>query len=620
MCLNSVLRELDSLPLEVIVVDDASTDGTAGYLESCSGIRVIRHPQKQGLAQSVNDGAVAASGRYLHILDHDTLVTPGWMPPLLHTFEMRDRVGAVCSQLRSRDGKVSEAGAVIWRDGQGMRYGVGRQPTDAGVAFPREVDYGSVASVMIRAEVFHALGGFAGDFTGAHYEGADLCLRIRDNGYRVAYQPDSVVLHFDSDSTPDAASAEGAQDEMHRRFVAKWQPHLAKHYPPDEYLLERAARRIAGARTVLVMDSFVPFSDRSAGARRAFEIMRLMRDLDWHVIFVADDGGDYEPYTSRLRRAGVEVLPHRSDGEYVLRHLPVPIDVAWVARPDVLQKYLPVLRGATAASIVYDTVDLHFLRAQREEAVTGHVTHWEAMREIELDFARKVDRTVVTSAAEREILASRGIEAGVVPIIETPVQTRAAYAARNDILFLGNYTHAPNADAAHWLATEIMPAIWERMPSVRLILAGADPTPAVQRLASERVVITGYVHNTRLLFDEARVFAAAIRFGAGMKGKTVQSLAHGLPVVTTDIGAEGISLVDGENALLCNDAAAFAQAVMRLYNTEALWARISGGGLRLAQDFSPQAIKPMLNAELELALERKVVDVGVDLGLSTHSA
>jgi glycosyltransferase involved in cell wall biosynthesis len=347
--------------------------------------------------------------------------------------------------------------------------------------------------------------------------------------------------------------------------------------------------------------------------------MRLMRELDWHVIFVADDGGEYEPYTSRVRRAGIEVIPHRGDALDAIRRIPVSVDLAWVSRPDLLEKYMPELRRRTTAKIVYDTVDLHHVRLQREAHVTGRQNGWEAMRELEYHLARRSDCVVVTSSAEHELLDAAGIPSHVVPIIEEPVRTRAAYVARQDLLLLANYTHEPNADAAIWLVTEIMPRVWERIPNLQITLAGAEPTPAVARLAGDRVRVTGYVPDVRPLFESARLFVAPLRYGAGMKGKIVQSLAHGLPVITTSIGAEGIGIASGENGLIADDVRAFANGILQLYSDEALWSQVAAQSLQTAQQFAPNAVRAKIARVLEAALEPEV-PVGIDRGLSTYSA
>ena len=620
-CLNAILRELSTIPCEVIVVDDASADGTAEYLASCSGIRVVTHSSNLGFVRSVNDGAAAARGRYLHFLNNDTLVTPGWVAALLRTFDSRDNVGAVGSQLRAPDGTISEAGALVWRDGNGANFARGRSAADPSVCFPREVDYCSGASLMVRADLFTQLGGFSTEFAPAYYEDVDLCFRIRAAGYRVVYAPESVVLHFEGGTSGQDTSSGVKRYQLvnRKKFEKKWKHQLVKHFPPDVALIDRAARRLAGIGTVLVIDSFIPFDDRSAGGRRLFAIMRLMRELGWHVVFVSDDGVAHEPYATRVRQAGIEVFPHRGDANAAIADIPVPIDVAWISRPDLFRKFAPLIHRRMNAKIIYDTVDLHFLRMQREAQQTGRENGWDSMQNLELGLARRADSTVVTSEVERDILASHGIAARIVPIIEQPTQTHTAYSARADLLFLANYTHAPNTDAAVWLVHEIMPKIWEHLPDLRLVLAGADPTPKVERLAGELVSVTGYVPDARPLFENARVFVAPLRFGAGMKGKIVQAISYGVPTVTTAFGAEGIGLKDGSSALIRESASDIADAVLQIYSNEALWTEVSSESRHIARNFSPEVVRDQVAQALQAALEQDQ-EVGVDLGLTPHSA
>jgi GT2 family glycosyltransferase len=620
-CLNSVLRQLSSIPCEVIVVDDASTDSTADYLDRCSGIRVIRHVENHGFVDSVNDGASGARGRYLYFLNNDTIVTQGWLEPLVTMLERNPNIGAVGSQLRAPDGRISEAGGIIWRDGSGMNYGRGKLASHPWYRFARDVDYCSGASLMVRADLFRELGGFSAAFRPAYYEDADLCFRVRERGFRVRYEPLSVVIHFEgaTNGRDERGGVKRYQTVNREIFAKKWRLALQRHYEASLWNAEAAARRLQGPRTVLVMDSFIPFHDRSAGGRRTLEIMRLMRDLGYHVIFIADDGGEYEPYTTHIRALGIEVIPHGGDASDAIRRLRVPIHVAWISRPDLLARYARIVEQTTQAKIIYDTVDLHFVRLQREMAVTGQETQWQAMRALELQMARAAAHTVVTTEDERRLLEDEGVHAGVVPIIEPLAVAPASFAQRRDVLFLGNYTHEPNVDAALWLAREIMPYVWEQLPDVRLVLAGADPNPQILKLASERVTVTGYVPDVSHLFDSARVFAAPLRFGAGMKGKIVQSLAHALPVVTTAIGAEGIGLANERNALIREDARPFADALVRLYTDRDLWNTLALSSRETAQHFAPLSVRAAVKAALEQALLQEV-EIRIDSGHPAHAS
>ncbi|MDE2483140.1 MAG: glycosyltransferase, partial [bacterium] len=553
----------------------------------------------------------AARGRFVFFLDESTIAAPDCIGRLLAACAGNERVALVGSQLVSPDGSVACAGGILWRDGTASWFGSSAGARPHSTLFPRDVDFAAPYALMARTETLRALGGWP-EHTGAHDGAIELALRARSRGLSVRYEPSSVAICFDDLASREAALTNG---DVARR----WHEDISRSFPRDEFLIERAARRAGATRTALLMDSFVPFDDRSAGARRTLAIARILRSLDWHVIFVAHDGGVYEPYTSRARRLGIEVIPHRGDATATLRSLPVPIDLAWIARPDVLSHYLPTLRGAVRAPIVYDTVDLHYVRRRREAELRGNETAWEAMKTIELDLARKAEVTVVTSRSDARELEREGCTSSVVPIVESRAEFRAPYAMRRDLLFLGNYSHEPNVDAVTWLVREIMPLVWERMPDVRLEIAGADPTPAVLRLAQSRVAVTGFVERAERLFDHSRIFVAPIRYGAGMKGKVVYSIARGLPVITTAIGAEGIALRDGESVLLREDARGFADAILELYNDEVRWHAIADAAFAVARDFEEGTVARSVARVLDAALQHKE-EIGVDLGLPAHTA
>ncbi|MHB8147086.1 MAG: glycosyltransferase [Vulcanimicrobiaceae bacterium] len=601
-CLHAIAQYLDpSLPTEIIVVDDCSADGTASYLEQCSGIRVLRQDTNRGFVDSANFGAASARGAFLHFLNNDTIVTGGWLRHLLDLLQRDLRIGAAGSQLLAPDGRISEAGAIVWNDGSGSNYGRGCKADDSRFCYVRDVDYCSAASFLVRRDVFEQVGGFSPTFRPAYYEDVDLCFAMRAAGYRVVYQPKSVVIHFEGGTagTNLRAGAKQSQVANQRTFAHKWASELAHHFPPDISLTEAAARRLQGSRRVLVVDTHVPFFDRDAGSRRLYGIMRLLQQLGSHVAFLPDDGKAHEPYTSVLRQQGVEVITGASR-RFSLDTLTFPIDVAWLSRPEICERYLPLVRKRANTKIVYDTVDLHHLRLAQAEKLTGKATRWQDIAALEYRLARAADRIVVTTDLEQRLLAEQGIDSVVIPIIEPAMSkaVRVPWQDRSTLLFVGNYAHAPNVDAAVWLRREIMPLVWAVEPSLRVVLAGADPTVAIQRLKSSKVEVPGFKLDLTDTFAQARVFVAPLRFGAGMKGKIVESLAHGLPVVTTSIGAMGIGLANSYDALIADDADAFAQAVLRLYHDRDFWEVIANNALTAAQRFSPENALPAVAAAL----------------------
>ena len=606
-CLLALARAWDvRIAAEVIVVDDASTDDTPLLLDACSGIRTIRRERNGGFAAACNDGAKAARGRYLHFLNSDALVTEGWLWALLEVFEEDERVGAVVSQLREADGTLSDAGCVVWSDGHGSNYGRDFPPELERFAYVRDVDYGSAASLMVRTELFARAGGFSQSFASGYYEDTDLCFTLRAQGYRVRYAPRSVVIHlggmtYGSNLSPRAFAL---QESSRRVFEEKWRSVLQDHFPPNPALVERAARRLCGARCAVIVFERVPFFDRSAGDRRIAYVAAMLRKRGCHVIFGAIDPYAYQPYAQRLQSGGIELMCGFAPASVEeLRRMDLAIDLVWLSRPRNSERFVePFRRLFPKAQIAYDADDLHYVRLQREERLTGRVTHWQEMRKRELRLARAADRTIANTSNERAALRAEGIErVTVVPVIE-PATHRAAvaWAQRENIIFVGNYAHAPNEDAAAWLCSEIMPLVWRKLPGVRLTLAGAEPTARVRRLTSERIEVTGFVEDLEALLDRHRVFAAPLRYGAGVKGKIVQALANGLPVVTTKIGDEGIAL-DSIAGIVAGDAAALADAIVLVHESESLWMRLAARARELAGRFTPAGVAPAFDEILASA-------------------
>jgi glycosyltransferase involved in cell wall biosynthesis len=244
-------------------------------------------------------------------------------------------------------------------------------------------------------------------------------------------------------------------------------------------------------------------------------------------------------------------------------------------------------------------VDFHALRMEREAdlkddaALRGRSVD---MKALELANCRAADLTIAISEAERAAMLrlAPDAEIAVVPyLLHVPKSPPPGPEGRSNILFVGGFQHPPNSDAVIWFATEIWPRLHTALPGCRFQIAGANPGPEVMALTRhEGIDVLGHQGDLTPLFNAARVFAASLRFGAGQKGKVAQSLALGLPVVTTTIGAEGMALIDGQHVLIAQDSDSFAEAVLRLHHDDTLWRHLQATGRdRVAATLSTDALR-----------------------------
>jgi GT2 family glycosyltransferase len=219
------------LPIEVIVVDDAYSEPFDVRSLRVEGVSVIRNEQNLGFLRSCNKAMASARGDYLLLLNNDTLVHPGAVEALLSTFEDHASAGAVCAQLRFEDGSLQEAGGIVWRDGSAWNWGRGEKPGDPRFNYPREVDYGSAAALMVERALWEQIGGFDEAFAPAYYEDTDFCFAVRAAGRQVIYQPKAVVTHLEgiSHGTDTSAGMKSHQVTNQARFAEKWQAVLDDH-------------------------------------------------------------------------------------------------------------------------------------------------------------------------------------------------------------------------------------------------------------------------------------------------------------------------------------------------------------------------------------------------------
>jgi glycosyltransferase involved in cell wall biosynthesis len=368
-------------------------------------------------------------------------------------------------------------------------------------------------------------------------------------------------------------------------FYRRWRDVLAAHRPAGEEPHLEAERQVT--RRAVFVDETVPTPDRDAGSNAAFEHMGLLQRLGYAVSFVASaDARSRGRYTEALQRRGVACLhaPHVNSVEEALRRLTVAPDLIYLHRGSVAARYVGLVRELfPAAHLVFSVADLHFLRLRREAEMSGDAArHAEAGRSeaMELHVVRSADAVIVHSHVEAALLAERvpGARVHVVPwTIRAAVL--GPVAGRSGVGFIGGYGHRPNVDAALRLVREVMPVAWDEMPELRCLLVGSDMPREVAVLEGPRVEALGHVPDLAPVFARLRCTVAPLRYGAGIKGKVLTSLAHGVPCVMSAIAAEGIAFPAELRWLVADAPAEMAAKLVALHRDDALCARLGDSGL-----------------------------------------
>lgn len=610
-------------PFEIIVVNNGSTDGTKEYLDSLQpGEFKIQHlNENTGFINACNQGAKLATGEFLVFLNNDTLPEDGWLEALISAMETIPNVGAVGAKLVYPDGKLQEAGSLVFSDSTPWNFGKGDDAEKPQYNYIRETPYSSAACLLIPRKLFEQIGGFDQRYSPAYWEDVDLAFEVRKRGFKVIYQPAARIIHFEgiTGGTNVNSGYKKYQVRNQEIFREKWAAEL-KHQPVfDADKLKSASIQNHNSR-ILAIDHYLPAIDRNSGNHRCYQFMKLIRRAEHPLTFVACNGEYQKRHQNELQNLGIETystdLMNLDSNGYRPNVAPIHWDhllkqgeysLAIISGYRNVAVYLPLIRKhSPSTKIALDTVDVHFLREQRKAKLYGsdhlHETATQ-IKEMELDMCRQADALIAVTEEDAAVLRNAlGIEKPVfvIPNIHPVEKSPVSFQDRKGLLFVGNFVHPPNPDAMYYFCGQILPMIQKEIPDLYLYIVGGNSIPLLQSLRSERVIITGYVPSTRPFLDHCRLSISPLRYGAGMKGKIGEALARGLPVISTTVGAEGFQFQNGTQALIADAPQDFARAVIQAYSNETLWNQLSSNGLRLIEErFSPDAVFPAVKSLLD---------------------
>jgi len=604
-CLRSISKAENSTTYEILVIDDHSPLDQYRALSEIENLRLFRNEEQLGFLRTCNRGAREARGKDLIFLNNDTLVTDHWIDRLLETREAFPNAGLIGSKLIFPDGRLQEAGSLVWSDGTAMNYGYGEDPSDPRYAFARETDYVSAASVLIQAETFSGIGGFDERYAPAFYEDTDLAFRVREAGMDVVYQPHSIVIHFGGASHGRDTSGPLKKYQLANQetFHSRWQSILRKQ-PDSGSDPDRAALRRSGPRA-LVIDAEMLTPDQDSGSLRMYNFLKVIKEVGYAVTFMPCNLQYRENYTEALERNGIFVVrsPHTNSVERFLEETGSEFELCIVSRPDTAEQCLDLTQLLCPnALVLYDTVDLHYLRRERELRLTGLALAPESIRTQELRAVARADGAITVSDFDRKKLMHEvpGAPIHVVSNIHEIHPQKRSFSDRDGILFIGSFQHTPNVDATLWFITDVFPIIHAWIPDLRFHVIGPNPPEEIREYASEHIVIEGFIENIDEQFSSRRLSVAPLRYGSGVKGKINQSMAYGLPCVATPSAVEGMGL-DWKNEIsVAESAQEFAEAVAELYGNEEYWTLVSGKSIKnIERSFSPSVAEDAIRKILE---------------------
>ena len=378
------------------------------------------------------------------------------------------------------------------------------------------------------------------------------------------------------------------------------------------------SKRHSGSKTILAIDICIPGNDKTLGARRIWELLQLFKQLNYHVIFVTEKSIEEQSDIEMLQNSSIEVIYRDSKQdptiEQQLEKLLPTIDLAWVCRPQLYEKYAPFIRQHQNIKLIYDTVDLHYLRLQRntkpEDNNIRNMRQWVRMQMRELRAAHEADLTITISPVEQRILRDGGVSnLAVVPNIHRAYWgEKPSFSKRKGLLFIGdrNRSDYNYIDKVHCLVREIMALVWSQMPELTLTLLEHNLTTEIATLGQDsRIEVTKIDSDITLHFLHHQILINPLVNDANLKENIGESLKFGLPVVSTTAGISGLNLVNEHNVLEANRTNEFAKQILRLYGDEQLWYQLAKNGEETIASYSPQAVCQTIQPMLESIFAKK---------------
>ena len=613
-CLEA-LKEQSGVSMEIMIVDNASSDETSKLLSTVDGATIIVNQENLGFLKAVNLGAYQAKGKYLLLLNNDAVVHRGVVARAVQTIQESDDIGAVGGRVILPSGLLQEAGSIVWQEGTCLGYARDKVPQDNVVMFKRDVDYCSGVFLLTPTKIFCDMGGFDLRYAPAYYEETDYCMRLWKQGLRVVYDPFVVLDHYEfgSSGTTDKAIKQMQVNQL--KFLDAHRDFLSGHEVMDEKNILTARMRNKSKGRVLLIDDRVPMHKLGAGYPRANSILRMLTELGYFVTFypvqhICDDW--MEVYDSipdtievMLNRgiANLEAFLEERKGYYDLIFISRPINMRAVKdiykkRPDLFEE----------SKVIYDAEALWATREIMEKKLQGKTLSERKQSKLiqeEVDLASFSHSVITVTHDEAAYFMKAGYkEVAVLGHAMKLKATPKSFSERKDILFVGSLadTGSPNVDSVVWFIKKILPAINAGLSEpIKFYVAGRHGANELKAIDSPYVELLGLVDDLTQWYNRCRIFIAPTRFAAGIPFKVHEAAAHGIPTVVTDILARQLGWQNEREVMVGTTADEFAKQCIRLYCDANLWQQVRNYSLdRIKQEHNYEHFQRILASVLKI--------------------
>jgi O-antigen biosynthesis protein len=624
---------------EFVIINDASPEElhvTYRLMKNLqelfhTNIKLIEHQDSKGYGFSNNHALENAAGVYALLLNSDVIVLPGWLTLLYHTIQSDAKIGMVGPLFLSKEGKVSEAGGMVFRFGIPHNMGRGLQPKQLALYNTRVVDYISAACIIFNRTLFRKLGLFDSQFQPAYYEDTDASMQFAQFGYNTILQPLSVVIHYEGASI--SSTAKVALMNVHKELFQNKHKNLMENYCPDRpsncpqavnvHDLHAQQTFLRQSNRVLLLDTIIPEPEHDAASLRLTEVIQILKSLSLSLSFEPLYGDRHMKYILQLLEQGINylapgTLKGLSDSADIHgvrgRDLTCPWKFVYVCRREVFLRHLrSIKRLCPDVPIIFDTVGLQYLRESRKIQLENKeiIEFYADQPEEGLKLLQTRKRSAISAAietrTEREIsligvanisfvMTTKEFEvlktifprkdirilSGIFPAPDVIPQSDPAM--RNGILFVGNLCTSTNIAALNFIVDEIL-ANREFPFGFKMHIVATEnplcPTTVLAKVGEHRLVeIHRTMSATELvdLHNRVKIVIAPLRNIAGAAAKILHACSLGVPVISTSLGVEGLRFEEGKNVLLAESGTEFYEAILRLHNDAGLWQRLRSEG------------------------------------------